>query len=212
MFDEEYIKVEKTARLTWRRQAAKQNDEVCIVLHGYAQLSTFFSRKLSSWEDMDFCLPEGLSKFYTEGTAGRVAASWMTKEMRLIEIEDNNEYMRKVIDLCENRYKKVHILGFSQGAATAARVYATDERLSSLTIWAGIFPPELPEPKEYSAGKPLVFVLGENDRYFNQENQNKAVDAYTKMGFNIIRFTGDHDILPEPLEKVMNMLNKDSLA
>ena len=37
--------------------------------------------------------PEALNRFYIDGTYNRVGASWMTKEERITDIKENNEYL-----------------------------------------------------------------------------------------------------------------------
>ena len=64
--------------------------------------------------------PEGLSRFYLDAGAGKVGASWMTKEDRAHEIEDYLSYLEQVRAAIIPPVP-LTILGFSQGVATAAR-------------------------------------------------------------------------------------------
>ena len=61
--------------------------------------------------------PEGLSRFYSKGLAGEVAASWMTKRDRLKEIEDHSNYIQQVYeyysDKCPNA--KNNLIWFFSG-------------------------------------------------------------------------------------------------
>lgn len=211
-FENTELKVQKTARLTWVKSTSGNARTLVVVLHGYGQLSTYFSRKFSAHEQFDFCFPEGLSRYYREGTAGRVGASWMTKEARLTDIADNQAYMTSVLDAFESKYDHIHLIGFSQGAATAARSFASDQRWDSMTIWAGVFPPELSEEQVASDTRPTLFVLGSKDQYFDDNNQVKAKTKYQELGFDIIAYDGPHDIQAEPLNSVLKILESTSLA
>ena len=124
-----------------------------VVLHGYGQLAEFFVRKFGAIasEHRMIIAPEGLSRFYTQGFSGRVGASWMTREMRSEEIEDYLAYLDRVYDEIPPE-AQVYLLGFSQGAATAARwFYSGRRKLKGLVLWCGVFPPDLPEPQEPQA-------------------------------------------------------------
>ena len=80
-----------------------QNDlegkkQILIALHGYGQLGQYFYRKFNSLEaDFGLVVPEGPHRFYLEGSSGRVGASWMTKEWREQDIQENNSYLKQLI-------------------------------------------------------------------------------------------------------------------
>ena len=69
---------------------------VWFVLHGYGQLASALLRNFEGLANPSRLIvaPEGLSRFYVDPIASgpaarrRVGASWMTREDRLIEIED----------------------------------------------------------------------------------------------------------------------------
>lgn len=69
--------------------------------------------------------PEALNRFYLEGFAGRVGATWMTKEERLQEIDDYVNYLNQlyktILANTDTSEITVNILGFSQGVATVCR-------------------------------------------------------------------------------------------
>ena len=70
---------------------------VLYVLHGYGQLSRFFIRKFSALQERyTIVAPEGMHRFYLEGSSGRVGASWMTKEDRLTDINDIMSFLNEV--------------------------------------------------------------------------------------------------------------------
>lgn len=173
------------------------NQHLLYVLHGYGQLSKFFIRKFDHFvDDFTVIAPEGMHRFYRNGTNGRVGASWMTKEMRETDIADNINWLTALDSSLEEKYNgaKKTILGFSQGGATAIRwaKYGGIE-IDRLIIWGTDFPPEEIGNGEISV-KNKVFVIGENDPYFPEERRNKLSDIYANEGFRIITYKGDHDI------------------
>ncbi len=171
-----------------------------VVLHGYGQLPFYFQRKFQSLGDGHCVLaPEGPHRFYLEGTSGRVGASWMTKEDRLTDINDNNLWLAALVEQFRSSVEKVVLLGFSQGGATAARLYISRSDLfHHLVLWASVFPPDLQQQAEFS-GKENYFLLGDEDPYFSQEQQNAQLQEYQNKGFHTILFHGNHDISEKPL-------------
>src|SRR5687767_5276492 len=104
---------------------------VWFVLHGYGQLAQYFLTKFNALTTQGVCViaPEGLSRFYLEDVNtrnqtgnNRVGATWMTRENRLMDIENYITFLDTVYQAeVGNRLIPVTILGFSQGAATASR-------------------------------------------------------------------------------------------
>ena len=124
--EEKHIQVAKTARYFQSGQLSASTKRAWIVLHGYGQLASYFSKHFEDLVDSDTCViaPEGLSRFYLDGKWDRVGATWMTKEDRLHEIEDYLAYLDALCDQLfghlENQ-PEIVLLGFSQGTATAWR-------------------------------------------------------------------------------------------
>ncbi len=79
---EHHLIIPKTARYFQNGELNQSTSEVWIVCHGYGQLANFFLRKFDLLNSNTTCIiaPEGLHRYYLEGSAGRVGASWMTKE------------------------------------------------------------------------------------------------------------------------------------
>ena len=120
----------------------------------------------------------------------------MTKEWREQDIADNNAYLKQLFEKISiaNPNATLHLLGFSQGGATAARFYQQHPELcSQLILWASVFPPDI-EKNTFPKGKKLDFVLGKQDQYFDSENQIKVMKAYTALGFDLHTFEGPHDV------------------
>jgi predicted esterase len=188
---------------------AENADTLLIVLHGFGQLSKYFIKKFESVSDNCLILaPEGMHRFYLQGNSGRVGASWMTKEARELDIIENTTALQKVLDAIRqtHSFKKIDLLGFSQGGATAARWYFSDtEQFDHLILWASVFPPDLEKPALEINGK-NYFVLGNQDEYYSEAQQLSEIASYKEIGFNTIHFDGKHDIKQMILQKIMQLL------
>jgi predicted esterase len=153
--------------------------DVWVVLHGYGQQAADFLRPFRALDDgtRRLVAPEALSRFYAEGMQGRVGASWMTSEARLNEISDYVTYLDALADaLALTEQHTLHVLGFSQGAATACRwALLGTAPVTRLTLWAGRVPPDL-DLDAHAAGLAdldLTVVVGTQDPYLDAE----AVEA-----------------------------------
>ena len=192
-----FLSVQKKARITWLKNEEQKSTKLLIALHGYGQLSTYFSRKFHSLPDLGFdvAVPEGLHRFYLAGSSGRVGASWMTKEERETDIQDNHDYIDQFIQSIENEYDEIILLGFSQGGATAARYYFENpEKINALILWASVFPPDIQLPSNTFPGDKVYFVLGKEDEYFTEEKQKEVLNLHEELGMRVISFDGKHDI------------------
>ena len=199
------VQVKKTARLTLLKSELKQNSKLLIVLHGYGQLSTYFSKKFNSvQEGFDVLVPEGLSRFYLRGSSGRVGSSWMTKEERQSDILDNQNYLEQISSDFSGKYEEIVLLGFSQGGATAARFcYQKQHKIKGLILWGSVFPPDISQPEIEQFNGKKFFVLGKTDEYFNEENQKEVLDLQKQLGYKTIQFSGGHDIEIDVLNEIL---------
>ena len=206
---ENILKIQKTARY-FTHGNIDEARYLLICLHGYGQLPAFFGRKFEAIDqDYFVVIPEGLHRFYLEGSSGRVGASWMTKEAREQDIQDNMDFLNQLLDLFTGKksFQKIILLGFSQGGATAARFYYQQQKIDHLVLWASVFPPDLHIEDEIN-GQPNknYFVLGLQDQYFNEIEQKKAIDFYRNMNFSIVQYTGNHTIETSILNNLLNSL------
>lgn len=173
------------------------------VLHGYGQLAKFFIRKFSklSAQGIHVTAPEGLHRFYLEGSSGRVGASWMTKEDRETDIANYIRVLNTLHqnnDLAKEKIERV-LFGFSQGCATAMRwLCLGDVQFDRLIMWAGSFPTDLPlgEVKEKLQNTQLTLVIGDNDEFIKShhivELQHLLDEA--NIEYELIRFEGGHQV------------------
>jgi predicted esterase len=201
-----FFTTQKTSRITELIDKKAKNENLLIVLHGYGQLTTFFSRKLQDMDGsgFDIILPEALNRFYLEGSAGRVGASWMTKEEREQDIQDNHRYLENILKSYSSQYKKMVLMGFSQGGATAARFYSENKtKLNGLILWSSVFPPDIDSLKSVFTKQKDFFVLGNDDPYFKYEKQKEVLTLHQELGFETITFEGKHDLNSLVLQSIL---------
>jgi predicted esterase len=205
------LSVARSARY-WTRGGAGR--EPWIVLHGYGQLAENFLETCAPLDDGRRLLvaPEGLSRFYLQGPQRQVGASWMTRQDRDAEIHD---YLRLLDAVWRDVREREgldgtpHVLGFSQGAATAARWAALGEgEVARLVLWGGDVPPDLDLADSRVAdrlrGVALTLVAGQDDEYVTEKilaRDGARLDA-AGIPFRVVRFAGGHVIPPDVLRDV----------
>lgn len=186
---------------------------VLMVFHGQGQLAEYFVRKFESLKEKEYCIiaPEGLHHYYVEGFSGRVGASWMTKENRLVSIANYLNFLDSVYkSILEQAGKdiRLHVLGFSQGTATVSRWIASSSfPFKQLILWGGALPPDLDKEaiKERMEGKSLTHVVGDDDPYINSHRLGEMktlVNEYA-LSSHFLHYKGGHDIDKEVLLNLM---------
>lgn len=195
---EQSLTIEKTVRYFTLGELEKAN-KLLIVLHGYGQSAFYFLKKFESLIPKGYFIvaPEGMHRFYLEGTSGRVGASWMTKEARLDDIHDNFNYLEALLAhfLVKKENIVIDLLGFSQGAATATRWFEQSKySFRYLVLWASVFPEDVQMNVKKNMNTAYYFVLGNMDPYFDHESEITCLQQYESLHFNIIRFEGKHEI------------------
>lgn len=185
-----------------------------FVLHGYRQLASRFIRRFRSvaGSARRVAAPEALSRFYLKAGEGRhggesrVGASWMTREDRLSEIRDYVRYLDRVahsLPGCEGRPPDGHctVLGFSQGAHTAARWVAMGTfRPHRLVLWGAGLPSDLPaDAGQRLAGVDVVLVRGARDalRDPTEEAREEARLREWGVSWRTLGHEGGHAIVAE---------------
>lgn len=186
----------------------EKTKHILFVLHGYGQLAEYFIRKFVALESKGVVViaPEGLSRFYTDPLEGagrksnRVGATWMTKEDRLVDIENYVNYLDAVFAQTVGDNKiPVSVLGFSQGSATASRwILSKNIRFDRLILWAGILPTDM----DFQLGndvlkdKSVVIVYGKQDPFLTDARFNEMKSLMEKLNtkIDIVTFEGGHDI------------------
>lgn len=202
---------------TFRYQILNENETATTILyalHGYGQLAEFFIRKFREIdENIIVVAPEGMHRFYLKGSSGRVGASWMTKEAREADITDNLSFLDALDETLANRFniKKRYLLGFSQGGATAARWHQMGSpKFGGLILWASVYPPDLqPILSNDSSSSKNYFVIGNEDEFYPEIEQQRLIDEYTSHNYIIKRYAGQHDIVNNTLTEILDELSRN---
>ncbi len=206
---EHHLPVGRTARYVTLGGADAAVSEIWIVCHGYGQRAARFAREFESIADDNrrVVAPEALSRFYldppsvqTHGTA-RIGASWMTRDDRQAEVNDYVEYLNALWRQVSTGMNEPRLvaLGFSQGAATAARWAVLGSAFPALLVlWAGSLPRDLLEgaPLAKLSAIPLVLVAGRDDRFAPDHVVEEEERVLRDRGLDprIVRFDGGHVI------------------
>ncbi len=194
-------------------ELSSNTKSILFVFHGQGQLSKFFIQKFKALTSQGFTIiaPEGLHNYYLEGIAGRVGASWMTSENRLVAIANYISFLNNVLQDVKRKSSpsvKLHLLGFSQGTATVSRwVEQSNFNFEQLILWGGALPPDLNKELIFSRmkGKPLLQVVGNNDPYITPEHKkeiDKRIKKY-KLSVSINYYKGGHEIEPNILLELL---------
>ncbi len=202
----EQIVVERNFRFE-KIQTNEPITHVLFAFHGYGQLVTYFKRKFAALNlpNTLIVFPEGMHRFYLNGSSGRVGASWMTKEWRENDIQENNQALNTLFQHINAKYNpaKISVLGFSQGGATAARwVAASSFQCDHFIAWGSVFPPDLIDEKNELVATKKTAVFGNQDPYFPTTELEKIQTDYTKQNFKCVIFEGAHDIEATTLKTI----------
>lgn len=207
----------RTTRYFSRESDPKNADNVWIVFHGYGQSAYHFLLNFKEFNPANSALiaPEGLSKYYLNGLDGRVGASWMTKENREMEIQDQLHLVDNLLaELRQNgtlkEGAKLHLLGFSQGAAVACRWYQyTNQKVGNLVLWGAGLPIETDAnmAQKYNECN-TTLVLGTDDEFIKQERLVQYYQTLADLQFrhNVITYKGGHKLEKEGLVLLQNLL------
>lgn len=209
---EHHLSVQRTARFYTSGARIEEATRAWFVCHGYAQLAARFITSFDRIADERTLIvaPEALSRDYIKGTSGMVGASWMTREDRLHEIADYVAYLddvaRQIMVARGHAPLEVCALGFSQGAATAARWCGMGlTAVDRLVLWGGLLPPDLPEAAMTRiATVPLTFVLGTTDILVDREALGRQRAAVAEAGGTVmlVEFEGGHRLDAPTLERL----------
>jgi predicted esterase len=214
---EHHLPVSRTARYFTLGEPDDGPRELWFVCHGYGQLAGRFVRHFESIATPDRMIvaPEALSRFYVE-TPGKthadthVGASWMTREDRLSDIEDNVEYLdalhAQIRAGLPSAPLTFTIFGFSQGVATVCRwLERTDVRVDRAILWGGTIPADvdLATAPALRASR-LTVAAGMADEHATPEMlaaQDARLTAHG-ISFERVSFNGSHRIDRELLARL----------
>lgn len=189
--------------------------DVWIALHGYGQLVEYFQRHFRGLVTpaRAFVFPQGAHKFYLQGTDGRVGASWMTKEDRLIDIDNQRLFLNGVCHWAELKAPKArfHMVGFSQGVATGMRFLGHSRiHFHSLLAWAGSWPPDLDENSQKATlDVEMSAWFGTVDPFIDEAKKQERITHYKEnygiapdVGLYVGAHTFDSDILAKEIARL----------
>ncbi len=210
--EEHRFAVPRTARYFTLGRLDERVRQVWFVCHGYGQLAGDFLRGFAPLDDGDrFIVAEGLSRYYTHHLRGAVGASWMTREERLAEIADYVKYLdslyHHILRGTTRSAVSVYVLGFSQGAATAARWICLGSAVTHrLILWGELIPPDI--DLEVAWGKledsRLTLVVGRDDTYVKPEELGDVEARLLRheIPYETVRYAGGHHLDAEVLKSL----------
>lgn len=207
------IQIEIEAPFYTLGEASEKTEELWMVCHGYGQLAYRFIRRFDVLDPAKHLViaPQGLSKFYLENRKG-VGATWMTRENRLVEIDNYLKMMDQVFDTAckdlDTEKLKINVLGFSQGVATATR-WAVHRKLPlhRLILWAGTIAAELKkEDFDFLSDETQrLAVIGLEDEFITADNWESLMKSTSQIvgEAELITFEGKHEIKREVLSQIV---------
>lgn len=212
--------IQKTVRYYTIGNADVQRKHLWVCLHGYGQLGEWFAHHFEKFARKDrlFLIPEAPHRFYVEGTTGRVGASWMTREDRLADINDQFQYLENLLgDVLPKLHPqcKVHVLGFSQGVATALRwIDKTRLKIASLICWAGTFPPDI----NYALNRTqfenmLIYAFfGDDDEFISPHKAEEMLIELKSQGIVVtpVFYYGKHRLYGDLLADVIHKCEENN--
>ncbi len=191
---------------------SSQTEYIWIIFHGYGQLAEYFIKKFEELDkDKNYVIaPQGLSTAYLKSFTGRVGANWMTKHGRELDIENNLNYLETLVKselkdiLIPNEYsnKKIIVLGFSQGAATASRWIAhTDYKISKFLVWGGMIAHDIDAIFYQKMKDKITLFYGDQDEFISEEGLKTSLMKLEKLGISpkLVPYKGSHKIYTEVL-------------
>ena len=189
--------------------------EVWIGLHGYGQLVEYFQRHFRELVTVEraFVFPQGTHKFYLQGTKGRVGASWMTKDERVKDIDNQRVFLKAVMQWVREQCPeaRIHFVAFSQGVATVMRFLGHEPSpVHSVLAWSGSWPPDL-EDRNLATLRKVNFQgwFGSDDEYIGTEKQEEILARYREeyelepeVGYYEGGHAFDREILTSEIERL----------
>ena len=207
---EHHLVVSRTARYVTLGEPGPEITEIWFVCHGYGQLAKHFIKHFEpiAAPHRLVVAPEALSRFYLESPNvaakdRRVGATWMTREDRLAEIEDQIEYLDALYDatltgLDRDRIR-VRALGFSQGVATVTRWLLNGKAYADeMILWAGSVPGELDldGQRVRLEAMRVTLVLGTRDEFATWAALDEQRTRFERVGLEprALSFDGGHTV------------------
>ncbi|HUP63179.1 MAG TPA: phospholipase [Thermoanaerobaculia bacterium] len=159
--------------------------------HGYAETADVHLaelHKIVGISDWSLVAIQALNRFYTRDE--KIVANWMTSQDRELAIADNISYVRAVIDTLPQPRTLV-FLGFSQGAAMAARA-AVAIPCDGLIILGGDIPPDVKAAE--GTLPPVLLARGVRDDWYSDgkfKDDLRFLEGRTRV--TSLVFDGGHE-------------------
>jgi predicted esterase len=172
---------------------ARDPERLLAGFHGYAENAELHLAELAQIpgaETWSLAAVQALHPFYTRSE--QVVANWMTRLDRELAIADNIEYVRRVLAMLPAPRTLV-LLGFSQGAAMAARSAAYAASAQGLILLGGDIPPEL-QSDDSIRWPPTLLARGVRDDWYTSEKLH-ADATFLASRTRVVRcvFDGGHE-------------------
>jgi predicted esterase len=175
-----------------------------VGFHGYGEPAEVMLARLVAIPGSDAwirCAVQGLHRFY-RGRDELVVASWMTRQGRLLAIDDNQRYVGRVVAALRDEHAVAGPLvyaGFSQGVAMAFRAAAHSGAPAAGVIAAGgDLPPDLHDIAWPGAPR-VLYGRGAGDTWFDDAKLTRDAALLRAGGLEVATrvFAGGHEWLPE---------------
>lgn len=167
-----------------------------VGFHGYAETAETMMANLRALARPgkgtdDWCLVsvQALHRFYNRQQD--VAANWMTRQDRELEIGNNTAYVWSVVRAVERDHRvrrPLVFVGFSQGVAMAYRAAATGA-CDGLILLAGDVPPDVtPRASELP---PILLGRGKGDEWYSAEKSAADLKVLGEAGATVTEHVFD---------------------
>lgn len=168
-----------------------------VGFHGYMESAETQMARLESIpgsEDLTLVSVLALNRFY-RGRSQEVVAGWMTRQDREAAIEDNIDYVDRVVAASRTAEVPIVFTGFSQGVAMAFRAAVRGKApADGIISVGGDVPPEL-----FADGSrpfpPTLLARGEQDDWYTEAKLQTDVAALNERGLRpqTLTFKGGHE-------------------
>jgi predicted esterase len=141
---------------------------------------------------------QALNRFY-RGRSEEVVAGWMTRQDREAAIDDNIDYVDRVVAVTRVWNQRLVFVGFSQGVAMAFRAAVRSSVPAAGVISVGgDVPPELLTEARLSFPR-ILLARGDRDQWYTAAKMESDVAALATRGAvpQIVVYPGGHEWTPD---------------
>jgi predicted esterase len=168
-----------------------------IGFHGYAETAEIHLAALERIPGVEEWLAaavQALHPFYTRQQT--VVANWMTSQDRELAIDDNVDYIGRVLARLRDEYtvsRQLVFVGFSQGGAMAYRA-AARYACSGLMILAADVPPDVAQQPHVKL-PPILIGRGTSDQWYTADKHATDLATLKRLGVSVDScvFEGGHE-------------------